>query len=145
MATTEDVQHLFELAPGRGDMFMNDLPVLAAVIIPEGAAVSNDAGVPGNMDNLAAGEDFRGFAARRSDNSSGLSGAKDVVLYQEGTIQLSVATVADSDDVGAPVYASDNNTFTLVAGGNSKIGDVLRFISGTLVMVHFYARQIATS
>ena len=57
----------------------------------------------------------------------------EVFYYNEGvTIEdVSVATVAGIADEGKPVYATDDNTFTLVAGGNTRIGHVHRHKNGT--------------
>ncbi len=50
-------------------------------------------------------------------------------------VQLDVTNVVDEDDVGETVYASDDGTATLVAGGNTAIGVVERHITGSTCIV----------
>ena len=133
MATqTKDVVRKF--LDGR----FTDLPVIAADIIYEGAAVGDNAS--GYMRPLVAGDPFRGFAHRKVDNAAGSAGDKDVRLDTKGAVQLSVATLA-IDDVGKPVYASDDNTFVLTESTNSYIGRVTRFISAGVGVVEFDATK----
>lgn len=115
----------------------NDLPVIASDIIYEGAAVGENGS--GYFRPLVAGDNFAGFAIAKADNSSGAAGAKKVWLKTKGRIQLSVTGVTAVTDEGSMVYASDDNTFTLTSSGNSAIGKIVRYISGTTVIVVFEA------
>lgn len=115
----------------------NELPVVAADIIYEGAAVGDNGS--GFARPLVALDAFQGFAVRKADNSAGANGAINVKLRQTGEIVLSVATLASFNDEGSTVYASDDDTFTLVSTGNTAIGKVARYISGTNALVHFEA------
>lgn len=115
----------------------NELPVVAADIIYEGAAVGDNGS--GFARPLVALDAFQGFAVRKADNSAGANGAINVKLRQTGEIVLSVATLASVNDEGSTVYASDDDTFTLVSTGNTAIGKVARYISGTNALVHFEA------
>ena len=119
---------------------LNDLPVIAADRIYEGAALG-DAG-PGNIRPLEAADAFVGFAYAEADNTTGSAGDVNVRVRQKGIVQIPVTGVTGVTDLGVSVYASDDDTFTLTAAGNSIIGKVVRFISGTDVMVAFEGIQV---
>jgi len=130
MATaTKDIPRNYEL----GDI--NELPVVASDIIYEGSAVSEVA-ASGHMNPLAAGEKFVGFCLEKCDNSAGGAAAKNVKVLQKGKIQLTLAAFAITDN-NAPVYASDDTTFTLTSTSNSFIGYATRFVSDTVAIVNF--------
>lgn len=112
----------------------NDLPVIADGIIYEGAAVGDNGA--GYARPLQAGDPFRGFALLRANNSDGSAGDVRVHLRREGTIKLRIAGLGITD-VGKPVYASDDDTFTLDAGSNTLIGYVVRHSSSGVGMVRF--------
>ena len=113
---------------------LNDLPVVASDIIYEGAAVGLNAG---NARPLVAADKFVGFCVRQVDNSAGAAGAKNVKLRRKGTVVIPVTGVTGVADHTKQVYASDDDTFTLTSAGNSKIGRIVRFISGTTCEVEF--------
>jgi hypothetical protein len=140
MATlANDQPRAYEGAPFKA----NDLPVIAADIIYEGAAVGDNGS--GYARPLVAADPFMGFAYRKADNSAGAAGDKNVTVYERGFVVLPVATVAGVGDQGETVYASDDNTFTLVAGGNTAIGKVDRYIgtpSATYCLVYFEAKAV---
>lgn len=115
----------------------NHLPVVAADIIYEGAAVGENGS--GYARPLQAGDPFRGFAVDLVDNSDGGAGGKNVKVRERGLIELSVASVAIGD-VGKAVYASDDDTFVLTQGSNSRIGYVRRFVSTGVCIVAFAAQ-----
>jgi hypothetical protein len=117
---------------------INELPVIATDIIYEGAAVGDNGS--GYARPLVAGDPFRGFAESNVDNSTGAAGAKNVRVRTEGLVQLSVGSLAITD-VGKPVYASDDDTFTLTATSNSYVGRVHRFISTGVGIVAFDANK----
>ena len=116
-----------------GQVF-EDLPAVAADILYEGAAGGDSSG---NIRPLVAGDAFAGFVVRQCDNSAGAAGAKKARLMVEGYVQLEVTGVASEDDLGTTVYASDDDTFTNNSIGNSAIGKVARWISGTTCLVFF--------
>lgn len=118
----------------KGDF--NDLPMIAADIIYEGAAVGDNAS--GYARPLAAGDAFRGFAWRKVDNASGSAGDKNIRVVRAGRIKLAVASAAITDN-GKAVYASDDNTFVLTESTNSYVGRITRFISTGVVEVAFDA------
>jgi hypothetical protein len=116
----------------------NDLPVIASDIIYEGAAVGDNGS--GYARPLTAGDPFRGFATEKADNSSGSAGDKTVHVRQKGRVKLSVGSLAITD-VGQPVYASDDDTFTLTATSNSFIGRVVRYVSSGVGIIEFDASR----
>jgi len=115
--------------------YRNEIPVIAADIIYEGAAVGDNAS--GYMRPLVSGDPFRGFAEEKVDNSSGSAGDKNVRLHTKGIIELTITGVAITD-VGRPVYATDDNAFSL-AGVGSYIGHVYRYVTTNTAMVIFDA------
>src|SRR5689334_4904572 len=104
----------------------NELPVIAADIIYRGAAVGivSDTGY---ARPLAAGDLFVGFAEAQADNSAGAAGAINVRVLHHGKVQLTVSGIAITD-IGASIYASDDDTFTKTSSGNSTIGTVHRYV-----------------
>lgn len=116
---------------------LNDLPVIAADIIYEGAAVGENAA--GYMRPLVAADPFVGFAVKQVDNAAGAAGDKDVKVRSCGFVQLAISALAITANDGVAVYASDDDTFTLTAAANSLIGHVHRWISTGVAIVHFEA------
>lgn len=116
----------------------NDLPAITGDIIYEGAAVGvNNSGY---ARPLVAGDVFGGFALRQCDNTDGADGAKNVRVVARGQIALNV-TGLTIDDVGKPVYASDDDTFTMTAGSNTQVGAVKRFVSTGAGIVEFWTAR----
>ncbi len=125
---------------GLGDM--SDFPVIASDIIYEGAAVGENAS--GYSRPLVAGDPFQGFAVQQADNSGGSAGDITVRTQAEGVAILYISGVAITANDQAPVYASDDDTFTLTAGSNTLIGNVRRWISTGYAEVAFkVARKAA--
>lgn len=120
----------------------NDLPMIAADIIYEGAAVGDNGS--GYARPLAAGDPFRGFAVAQVDNSAGAAGAKLVRVRHRGRTALTIAGVAITS-VGGVVYASDDDTFTMTASTNSPIGTVVRFVGSGVGIVEFDAGLALTA
>ncbi|MEO8153568.1 MAG: hypothetical protein ABI605_10900 [Rhizobacter sp.] len=118
----------------------NALPMIAADIIYEGAAVGDNGA--GLARPLVATDPFLGFATRQADNSAGAASAVRVELKQRGEIELVVTGVASADDVGVTVYAADDDTFTLTSSGNTAIGKVVRWVTGTTCVVYFEGVQV---
>lgn len=115
--------------------FDTDIPAIASDIIYEGAAVGENGS--GYFRPLVAADPFAGFALTRCDNSAGAAGVKNVHVRAKGSVVLSVTGVTAVTDEGSTVYAADDDTFTLTAGSNTAIGKVVRYISGTQVVVYF--------
>lgn len=128
----KDTPRAFELGS------INELPVIAAAIIYEGSAVGVQVTTGTAARQLVATDRFVGFAERGADNSTGAAGDVTVRLRTFGLVEVDVVG-ADATKVQAIVYASDGNTFTLTNTGNSKIGYIRRWISGTRCLVYFDA------
>jgi len=118
----------------------NDLPVIESDIIYEGAAVGDNGS--GYFRPLVAGDPFGGFTVKKADNSNGANGDINVRVKECGKIVLDVTGVTGVADKDSVVYASDDNTFTLISSGNSAIGKIARWISGTKCVVAFEAVSI---
>lgn len=114
----------------------NELPMIASDIIYQGAAVGDNGS--GYARPLQADDPFRGFAIAQADNAAGAQAAVDVRVRHRGQIKLAIGSLAITD-VGAAVYASDDNTFTKVSTSNSYIGRVVRFVSAGIGIVEFNA------
>lgn len=115
----------------------NEIPCIAADIIYEGAAVGIVAS-SGHAQPLTSSDRFAGFALAKCDNSSGAAAAKSVKVIEKGKVQLSVSGAVVTD-VGQPVYATDDDTFTFLPTGAVFIGYVHRFVSSGVVIVEFDA------
>lgn len=120
---------------------IEEYPVIATDIIYEGAAVGENAA--GYARPLVAADPFLGFAVSKVDNSAGAAGDENVQVKTRGRVQLAVvgATAITANDRPA-VYASDDNTFTLTATANTKIGYVSRWISSGVCIVEFDALKV---
>lgn len=111
--------------------------VIAFDIIFEGAAVGL-VDATGHARPLTSVDRFAGFAEQKADNSLGAAAAISVSVYQRGMVQLAV-TGALITDVGAPVYATDDDAFSLVPTGGAFIGKIARFVASGVVIVEFDA------
>lgn len=130
-ALTTDTTRVFELG------VTNEFPVAANTIIYEGAAVGDNGS--GYARGLVAGDAFRGFADRHADNVNGGDGEKNIRVRKKGSILLDVAGLTLAD-VGKPVFATNDNTFSLASGGGATyIGQVSRLEPSGKAVVDFYA------
>lgn len=77
---------------------------------------------------------FGGIVIEEQDNSAGAAGDLVVETYICGAFKLTGAGFS-ADDVGKPVFASDSNTITLNAEGNVYIGEIIEYVSATVVWV----------
>ena len=101
-----------------------DLPVIASDIVYEGAAVG-ESSTNGTGRPLVAGDGFMGFAMRRCDNAAGSANDRKIRVMTSGYVaNLPVTSLDNVNDLGATVYASDDDTFTLASTGNTAIGKV---------------------
>lgn len=114
----------------------NDLELAAATRVFGGGAVGVNAA--GYAKPLAAGDKFGGFALGSMDNLGGGNGEKRVKVRTNGEIRLPIAGITQTS-FGQPVYASDDNTFTMTSTGNSKIGYVKRFAGAGFGIVQFFS------
>jgi len=102
-----------------------DLPVADNVNIYKGAFVGRDR-TTGLARPLVGGDDFLGIAYRQADNTlpGHTPGGVSVRLMQAVDIVHILVGVTNSD-IGKEVYASADDTLTLVATGNSRVGRVV--------------------
>lgn len=129
MALSKDKQRRFE----RGDF--NELPLKAGAKVWEGSFVGRDA-ASGYSRALVAGDTFQGIAESPVDNTSGSNGDLRTRVRGEDMVLLPISGLAITD-VDKPVYASDDDTATLTAAGNSYIGKMIRFESAGYGWVFF--------
>lgn len=115
----------------------NEIPVIASDIIYEGAAVGV-VDATGHARPLNAADRFVGFAEAKADNSAGAAAAINVRVVESGKVQLSV-TGAVITDLGQPVYASDDDTFSFSPVGGAFVGFVHRYVSDGVAVVAFDA------
>lgn len=117
----------------------NHLPVIDNDIIYEGAAVGI-VDASGHARPLNAADRFAGFAVAQADNTGigHAAAAINVEVVKSGEIELAV-TGAVITDVGNPVYATDDDTFSLSPVGGAFIGFVKRFVSSGVAVVDFDA------
>ncbi len=116
----------------QGDL--NEYPVVAADIIFEGAAVGDNGS--GIARPLQAGDPFRGFAMSKADNALGAASAIRVQVRERGYMEVPIAALAITD-VGKDVYMSDDDTFTLTQGANTRVGHVSRWVSTGIGIIYF--------
>lgn len=122
---------------------LEEYPVIASDIIYEGAAVGENGA--GYSRPLQAGDPFQGFCLEMADNSAGSAGDIRVRVRTRGRVQLAISGLAITGNDRAPVYASDDNTFTLTRGTtNSFVGTVSRWVSTGVAIVEFDA-QLASA
>jgi len=120
---------------------VNQIPVIAADIIYEGAAVGIVA-ASGHARPLTSVDAFAGFAEQKADNSSGAAADINVYIKKKGAVPLAVSG-AVSTDLNQPVYATDDDTFTFLPTGAVFIGFVRRFVSAGVVVVEYDAGNYA--
>lgn len=112
----------------------NAIPVAANAKIYQGALVGKTTAGQGRP--LQAGDTAVGFAKDNTDNSNGVDGEKTCELKARGKVSLFISGITLSD-IGRKVYASDDNTFTLTATGNSAVGKLVRFEKADYGIVAF--------
>lgn len=114
---------------------INEYPVIAADIIYQHAAVGLVAGT-GHARPLTSVDLFVGFAELRVDNSAGAAAAKNVRTQSRGKILLPVSGAVITD-VGQPVYATDDDTFTFNPAGGVFVGFFDRFTAAGYGIVRY--------
>lgn len=123
-----------------GNPIREEYPVIGADIIFQGAAVGENAA--GYSRPLVAADVFQGFAVAKADNSAGAAGDIRVTVEQKGFVTLPISGLAITSNDRAPVYASDDDTFTLTATSNSLIGYISRWVSTGIAVVEFDAALV---
>jgi len=113
---------------------LSAIPIIASDIVYEGAMVGDNGAGYGRP--LVAEDNFIGHAIEKVDNSSGAAGDLNIEV-RSGRYRLEVALAGKITDVGQPVYASDDATYTFVAVDTSYVGVVTRYVSATKLEVEF--------
>jgi hypothetical protein len=115
----------------------NTFPVIASDIIYAGAAVGL-VDATGNARPLNSADAFVGFAEMQADNSAGAAAAINVQVIESGKVKLTISGV-EKQDVGmkSPVYASDDDTFTLNPADGPFVGFVHRYVTTDTAIVKF--------
>ena len=118
MVATNDIRT--KKKPGIGRAY--GYPALAGVVVFGGAAVGITAAKEAVPAGHASAVKLMGFAEERIDNAAGATGDQYVKIEKDvRVIPLPGATVAN---IGAAVYASADDTFTLTAGSLLQIGTI---------------------
>lgn len=138
---------------------INSYPVRSGMTIYYGALVGlSTVGVTdGRLVNWSSGSGalrFCGIAQPTQQISAGsgtagsatgnAAGTVECPVYEGGAIleNVSVTGLSANQNVGDPVYASDENTFTLTATSNvGAVGVISRFITGTSGDIQLYSKQ----
>jgi hypothetical protein len=100
---------------------IDELPVAANTLIPAGTMIGDNGF--GYMRPLVRGDEFKGFAEERVDNTQGGDGDRTVRFRMRGSIVLEIKGVT-WEDAGSEVYAVDDNTFTLIPTRGSYMGRI---------------------
>lgn len=132
-ALTQDVNRTFVPVADPG---YDDVPAAASARPYAGSAVGMSSGY-GRP--LVAGDVFAGFSIAEVDNSSGSAGAKNIRVRTKGKLVANVTGVTGVTDKDATVYMSSDNDFTLSSTGNSAIGKISRYESGTKCEIAYEA------
>lgn len=144
--TTADIARAYEAGV---EPILNNHTITTGTVY-EGAVVGLSAttnAITATLD--PASDSFAGFAMTKAEYAKG---ARHAQVRAQGVVKLTVTTDASALDVGDPVYASDNQTFTAStddgAGGDYlAIGKVHRIESGdgttsVVALVHFQAKSL---
>lgn len=115
----------------------NELPVIADDCLYEGAAAGLVNG-SGHIRPLTAVDRFAGFMEEKADNTGGAAAAINGRLIESGKIRLPIANLVITDQ-GLPVYATDDDTFSLSPVGGVFVGFVHRFEAAGYGIVKFDA------
>lgn len=139
MSPLKEVPRSYELGE------VNELPLAPMTRIALGAAVGDNSS--GCARELVAGDKFLGFCESAACNipyegSDHQRIDTHVRLLSAGRVQLAVKGLKSSS-LGATVYASEADSFTLTAASNSPMGTVYRVVNNEQAIVAFgyYARQ----
>ena len=102
-----------------------ELPIIADDIIFAGAYVGESSSA-GTARPLQGGDVFLGIAEEQCDNAGGAAAAKRVKLIAEGILHRVAVTglSGGNADLGAAVYAADDDTLNTTASANTQIGKV---------------------
>jgi hypothetical protein len=78
---------------------------------------------------------FVGIAYETVDNTSGAAGAASIRVEREGSYVFGLASAVQAN-IGAPVYATDDQTLTLTSGSTVvKVGNITEIINANNVRI----------
>lgn len=126
---TIDVNRVFEYPEES-----NSILVAAGAKIYEGSLVGLEPTGYGRA--LVARDIAIGFAKDNIDNSDGSDGDQNAELKSMGKVSLFISGLTPAD-IGKGVYATDDNTFTLIPTDASYVGKVIRFEKADYGIVAF--------
>lgn len=132
MAATED-----QVMPNQETGDFNEYPVKADEIMFKAAAAGEDAAT-GYARALVAGDAFLGHIHAKRDATGLADGDLRVKCHGPNRYRqpVTISGVAITN-LSEAVYMSDDNTYTLVVGANSRVGRVVRFIGTDTALVEF--------
>lgn len=112
-----------------------DIPVDDNVNIYKGALAGINSST-GYARPLTAGDDFAGVAYAQADNTvvGHSAGGITARLHQEIDI-IHTLTGVSQTDIGSAAYASDDETLTLTATSNTRVGRIVAIEGTNLVRV----------
>jgi hypothetical protein len=135
VALSTDVNRTYELGN------INQIPVKGGSLIYQGAAIGSNAS--GCAKSIQSGDKFLGFAEERIDNSKGADGEKNIRIRKRGALLLEISNLTLAD-INKPVYATDDNSFTLSSTNAVCIGQVSRIDASGLALVEFDSTKSAS-
>jgi len=111
----------------------------AAAVVYEGAILGDNGS--GYARCLVAGDPFVGHSMEYYDNSAGSAGDNKIKRMRgRYRLEVTITSVAITD-VGKAVYASADDTLTLTAGANSRVGVVERYVTTNTAIVDFQTHE----
>lgn len=128
-ALTNDTNRIFDV-----DNDTNAIALSAGSKVFQGSLVGKTTAGYGRP--LKAGDIAMGFAKDNVDNTDGADGEQIAEIKAVGKVSLFISGLTIAD-VGKEVYASDDNTFTLTADSNSKVGKIAQFEKSDYATVYF--------
>ena len=130
MAVTAD-----QLIQYRKDCIRCKGSVAASTTLYAGTVCFIDTGGDRASTTNTGGNSFGGFVVDQLDNSSGADGDIDGEFVMSGHVVVDQGAASlTKADVGAPIYASDNYTFTTTSTNNVLIG-YLREVNGSDITI----------
>ncbi len=134
--TTLAADKIRDILPGD----LNDFPVIASDIVYGGAAVGL-VNATGHVRPLTSADRFVGFCQRQADNSLGVAAAINCRVIRSGRVQLAISGAVITD-IGAHVWATDDDAFGFTGVSGVYVGRVTRYVSSGVVEVEFDADRM---
>ena len=130
--TVNSVPPTTKLPPGQNPVIM-DYDLAANAIIYKGAFVK--LGTTGITASTGTGRCLGYAIEGKIDNTGGAAGDKTAKIVLGDIIEHAVATVANAADIKKRVFASDDQTLTLVSTSNGFVGWVYQHVTSTTALV----------